>query len=536
MEGSRRRGNIGRVYSILFSFFLLLGSKILAQQSFNQSAEYRIARGYFQQAKLLVRQGRTQPAADLLEVSLEFFPDYSESAYLLAQIYLREQESTAQAIEYLEAAVRAHTWTETQSLTAEAELIRVYVRTARFQEARRLFSAIGETGLGGRGNPDLSALWASTLIGLGQFVEAQAFLTEAVRRFPQSPRLYTLLAQVLVRRGNQREAREVLRKGLDQVPMEAELMYQLAVLERDSDRRREWVDAYYEAGGKDPGAAVLVIQGGVEDEERYIDLFFSLGGNTRISYLDRLLESISPQEISERTGGYTGTRIMDRNRDGYYEQRFEYRNGILSQWVCDEDQNGIAEAIVDFEGGIPRKLALPAGESSSGLQYEYGEYPFIESASFVSDTTRREYRMVPFVVQRPAFVSIPGEGFALQRREDLKAGEDFIRQNAYQRMEYVGSSPFPERRVHLLKGRTVRVDELPDSAGTFTHTLFYTSSQPVEGIRDLDGDGNPEIREQFRNGRLWKITLDQDGDGVNEFEQVFEGELKQMYWDYRDSR
>ena len=66
------------------------------------------------------------------------------------------------------------------------------------------------------------------------------------------------------------------------------------------------------------------------------------------------------------------------------------------------------------------------------------------------------------------------------------------------------------RRTHLLEGRTVRIDELPDSAGHFTRTLFYTASLPVEGIRDLDGDG------------------------VNEFEQILEGDLKRMYWDYND--
>ena len=85
-----------------------------------------------------------------------------------------------------------------------------------------------------------------------------------------------------------------------------------------------------------------------------------------------------------------------------------------------------------------------------------------------------------------------------------------------------------------MEGRTVRVEELPDSAGNFTRTLYYAASLPVEGIRDLDGDGNPEIREQFRDGRLWKIMLDQDGDGVNEFELILEGDSWLMYWDYND--
>jgi hypothetical protein len=52
------------------------------------------------------------------------------------------------------------------------------------------------------------------------------------------------------------------------------------------------------------------------------------------------------------------------------------------------------------------------------------------------------------------------------------------------------------RRAHLLEGRIVRVDELPD--------------------------------------RLWKITYDQDGDGVNEFEQILDGDSSRVYWDYLD--
>jgi tetratricopeptide (TPR) repeat protein len=534
MESSRRTLRIGSLSLIFFSLFLLIGMEIDAQESFNQSAEFRIANGYFRQAEALYREGGYDSAAQLLEASLEFFPDYSESAYLRARLYLREQETTWRAIDYLEAAVQSDTWTETEPLTGAAELIRVYVRTGRYQDARRLFAAIEETGLGGRGNPDLSALRARTLIGLRELAQAQTFLAEAVRRFPQSPQLYILLAEVLARRGNRAAAGDALQRGIREIPGEAELVYQLAALERDPERRRGLVEAYLRAGGNDPGAALLAIPGGGRDRERFIDLFFRLGGNTRIGYLDSLQDSLGAEEISERTGGYTGWRIRDENRDGYYEQRYEYQEGILTRWVSDQDQNGIAEAIVDFKDGIPGVVTLSSGDSSAKLTYRYSEYPFLDSAAFASGSSLREYRMVPYTVRRPAFVSISGEQFALELRPDLNAGEDWIRQNAYQRAEYSGNEPFPGRRVQLLEGRTVRVDELPDSSGNFTRSIFYAASMPVEGIRDLDGDGTPEIREEFRNGRLWKITLDQDGDGVKEFEQIFENDSYRMYWDYNE--
>jgi len=543
MEHSRRRWQIGILVSVFLSLSVLLGSQLFAQESLNLSAEFRIAHGYFEQAKVLYRDRKYGPAAELLEASLEFFPGYSESSYLCARVYLREQETTWRAIECLEAAVKSDTWTETEPLVGAAELIRAYVRTARFQESRRLFAEIGQTGLGGRGNPDLSALWARTLVGLGRLDEAQSFLSGALRRFPQSPQIYALLAELLSRQGQRTAAAEVLQRGINEIPTETELMYRLAVLERDSQKRRELVEAYFQAGGSDPAAALLAIKDGGGERERFVDLFFRLGGNGRIGYLDELRELVPGQEISGRTEGYSGTRIRDLDRDGYYEQKFEYREGTLVRWISDQDQNGIAEAIVDFEERLPRKVTLPRGGGSGELQYLYGEYPFVESASLVSGTSLREYRMVPYALRLPAFVAIPTERFALELQADLKLDEDSIRNNAYQAVDYLIDKDLHERRTrrmrsirrtYLLEGRTVRIDELPDSAGHFTHTLFYSGSLPVEGIRDLDGDGEPEIREQFRNGRVWKITLDQDGDGVNEFEQIFKGDLKQMYWDYND--
>lgn len=539
MERNRRRWRIGILSSIIFTLLLLLpAAEVLSQDTPEHSAEFRIARRYLQQARVLYGQGRYASAAELLEISLEFFPDYSESAYLCARVYLREQETTWKAIQCLEAAVRSGTWTETEALSGTEQLIRLYVRTGRFQDARRLFAAIGETGLGGRGNPELSALRAETLIGLGSIGEAQTFLSEAVRRFPRSTRVYVLLAQVLSSRGNRSAARELLQRGIGELPAEAELKYQLALIETDSRRRRELIEEYFRIGGSDPAAAILAIErAGREERERFIDLFFRLGGNGRIGYLDQLLDVLSLKEIPAEISSYSGSRILDRNRDRFYEQRYEYREGILSRWVVDQDQDGVAEAVVEFQEGVPLRVTVGNAGGGRQLEYRYSEYPYLESASLSAASARREYLIVPYTLRRPAFRSLSEEQFSLELQSGLSMAEESIRQNAYQCIEYSDRGTgleSRERRMHLLEGRIVRVEESPDSAGNFTHTLFYEASLPVEGFRDLDGDGVPEIRERFRNGRLWKITLDQDGDGVNEFEQILESDLKQMYWDYND--
>ncbi|UCF98732.1 MAG: tetratricopeptide repeat protein [Spirochaetaceae bacterium] len=513
---------------ILVSLFLLVEPEISAQESYAGSAEFRIAHGYVQQAEVLYREGRYHYAARLLDAALEFLPGYSEAALLYAKIDLRTQDTTWKAIEHLETAVRSNTWVHTEPAAGAVELARLYVRTFRFQEARQIILKLEDTAPAGRGSSELSILWAQTLIGLGDLGAAQTFLSEALRQFPQSPQLYKLLAEVLNRRGSRQSARDVLQRGIKEMPEEAELIYQLAALQGSADGRRELVERYIQVGGSDPAAALLAVGGG--SRRRYLDLFFRMGGNGRIDHLDQLRRMLPEEEFRELIDGYSGSRISDANRDGFYEQRYEYEGGVLKRWISDQDQNGIPEATVDFERGIPRVVNLSSGGDLQDLQYRYSDYPFLHSATVFSGPLRQEYRMIPYTVRHPVFVA--SEQLQLQLRSGVIAGQDYIRRNSYGMEEYSGDDPIPDRRIHLLDGRITRVDELPDARGNFTRTIYYAGSLPVKGFRDMDGDGSPEIREQFLNGRLWKITMDQDGDGNNEFEQVFESDSYRMYWDY----
>jgi tetratricopeptide (TPR) repeat protein len=533
MENNRKAFRIGGLLAPFF-LFLLLGPNMSAQSTYRASNELQIAQGYLQQARVLYRNGRFDSAARLLDVSLQFFPEYSESHFLYALLYRRKQENTWRAIEHLETAIQSGTWVDTDPLTAAAELLDLYVCTSRFQEARSLFLEQGETGLGGRGSPELSRLWARTLIGLGDLASAQAFLSDAVRRFPESPRLYVLLAEVLSRRGNPAAARSVLERGIREMPDEEELLYRLAELERNADRRLDLVERYIEAGGSDPGAAVLALTAGLRDRQRFIDIFFIQGGQSRIGYMDTLLGSAVGQSVAAMTNTYTGKRTLDENRDGYYEQLYEYKDGLLLRWISDRDQDGIPEAAVDFEDGKPVTASLRFSDGVPSVRYGYSEYPFLETAVLVSGASRREYRLVPYTLRRPAFVEAAGGRLRRDLRADLDAGEPLLRRNSFQMAEYLSGGPNPDRLVYLLDGRITRIDEAPDSLGKYTSTIHYTASLPVTGSRDLDGDGWPEIREEFREGKLWRISLDQDGDGVEEFEQVLDGESSRLSWDYND--
>ncbi len=516
-------------------FLLPLGQITHAQEA-TTTLESNIAYGYYLQAKSLFLAGRFESAARLLDISLEFYPSYSESAFLYAKLFLRQQETTPQAIDSLQDAISSNTWVDTDPLIPRIELARVYVRTTRFRQAQQIIAGLEETILGGRGNPDLSGLWAQTLMGTGEWGRAEDFLRDAVRRFPRSSGLYMLLAQVLNRRGNRVEAKKLLERGIREMPTDAELLYQLAALETDTEIRVELVDRYLRVGGTDPGAALLAIVGGAGDSERFVEDFFRLGGNGRIGYIEILREYGGGTEagVARMLDGYTGTRILDANRDGYYEQLYRYEAGQLRLWTADRDQDGIPEATIRFEGDDPRTLLLSSGENLRYMEYTYSDYPYLEEVAFVSGSTRRQYRVIPYQLDRPALVSPTRRAFSFDLRSDVAATEEYFRKNSYRMEEYSEDSMIPDRVYHYLNGRITRIDDNPDSLGNFSHTVHYAGSLPAEGYRDLDGDGVPEIREEFAEGSLRRITLDKNGDGVNEFEQVFESGSTLMYWDYND--
>jgi tetratricopeptide (TPR) repeat protein len=520
---------------VTFLLLLLFGQITHAQEA-TTTLESNIAYGYYQQAESLFLAGRFESAARLLDISLEFFPSFSESAFLYAKLYLRQQETTSQAINSLQDAISSNTWVDTDPLIPRIELARVFVRTTRFRQARQIIAGLEENVLGGRGNPDLTSLWAQTLIGTGELGSAENFLRDAVRRFPQSSNLYTLLAQVFNRRGNRAGAKNLLGRGIREMPRDAELLYQLAALEADSEIRTELVDRYLRVGGTDPGAALLAIIGGAEDSERFIEEFFRLGGNGRVGYIETLLEYGGRTEagVARMLDGYTGTRILDANRDGYYEQLYRYEAGQLRSWISDQDQDGIPEATIRFDGDDPRALLLGSGENLPHMEYRYSDYPYLEEVAFVSGSTRREYRIIPYQLDRPALASPTRRAFSFELRSDVAATEEYFRKNSYRMEEYSEDTMTPDRVYHYLSGRITRIDDNPDPKGNFTHTVHYVGLLPAEGYRDLDGDGIPEIREEFAEGSLRRITLDKNGDGVNEFEQVFEPGSTRMYWDYND--
>jgi len=549
---------------ILLAVTHLSGAQSAAEPKEPAAASREIADSYLVQARQAYREGRKGQAEALLEVALEFHPQSSESAYLYALILLAEQSSSHLAVPFLQRALSAGTWADTDPLEAVTQLAGFYTRTRRYGEARRLLESLGPSAapasLGSRCTAALAAIWARVAAGQGQAAEAEAFLRRALERFPQSTDLYVLLARQLAARGRSTEAADTLRRASRALPGEAEPVLALAGLERSAAARLELADRYLAMGGRDPGAALLALRAGPKEPLRYFEEFLRLGGERQILYLDGLQElarqrakegaawSAIATRLAASAARYSGWRVLDADADGLYEERYEYREGALRGWSLDEDQDGAAEVEASFAGGLPERITLYRHQTvpEAVVQLRYSAYPALADVTFGDRSSRRTYSLFPFQINAAAFASLPAgtdaQGTAgsarplrLRYRGGLPDDENRVRRQSYSMAEYdaaSGPEAQPLRRYHLLEGAVTRLEQAPDGRGGYRHVVHYDRSGPVEGRRDEDGDGRYEVREQYEAGALARILLDADGDGVEEFAQSVVGGVRRQSWDY----
>lgn len=87
---------------------------------------------------------------------------------------------------------------------------------------------------------------------------------------------------------------------------------------------------------------------------------------------------------------FSGLLISDLNGDGYSESSERYKDGILTEYRLDQDQNGRYEYRVDFEDGRPSSI------QSDTWKLTYADYPYIDQAELSDDTGTVTYMLYPY--------------------------------------------------------------------------------------------------------------------------------------------
>ena len=509
--------------------FLSAGAvPLFAQMIGREEAARNQADAFLAQAALALGSGSFTQARPLVDSALELAPDYSEALYFRARLELADRSSTLPAIADLRAALRQGTWKSTDPVAAEQTLGEALLHAGRPLEARplleRLVSAHPE-------DPRNTLLLAQTFAKSGDAAREQNVLSDAAVRFPLVDDFRLLSAALFERQGRSAAARNVIAVGLKVHPDSPPLLLAAARLERAAKARVAAVDLYLGKGGNDPLGPVLALEASPKDRQKYLDLFLTLGGLAHQNLVERVGAMVrGSKDISRSLQSalvqYTGTRDLDADEDGYWEDRWTFDKGSVTDWVHEPAQDGVAQYSARFTNGEPVSFTYST-VSNVKVTLSFSQYPFIESASekpmqiapgtvraaqIAPSTVRAGSTLfiVPYTLQcaflQPAAVVAPGLAPRIAARFRTPTLEQLLKA-AYRREEYSQDGVTLIRRSELARGQKVYVEEDSDGDGRLDHRVWFLNGMPTRGERSPTGDGVYSIKETWRAGKLVRETI-----------------------------
>ena len=467
----------------------------------------------------------------------------------------------------------------------------------RTHEALALFSeALEEGNFGSLALDAVAADYAQVSLRIGQPEQAVRILDRHVGEPPyENPRLYRLRSEALNALGRPGDAVDVTASGLERFPgdvelfslkfnreqspdplllrrlrrLEAEspaysrlLLSYAALLENPAERRRE-IERYFDLGGEDPLASVLMLEV-TEDPRPEIDRFESLGGVEDKYLVERAYGSLQEGEartrLRELINGFTGVMERDEDRDGFVEGRYELQGGDLRRWTRDRDTDGVPEFDVTFRDRVPQAATLLQGDGYATLRY--GDFPDVDRAALVGPgepspalslnpaevsptlrTISRDNFLVYYDIRPGALEMqilsdqmdwgspVPDAALSLGVVEALPILTDqALRRAAHRRYSLVRGERVTQ---WLTEGLVAREEADRNGDGRVDHRLLFEDGQAVSGIRDVDSDGIFEVSEQYSDGELRLIAVDDDDDGIAEYTERHGDDLR-LAWDFDD--
>ena len=532
MKVRRSRIRIPQTLSLLLA---VLAAAPAAAQDGAAAASRAQADAFLSQASAALQSADLPRAASLAESALQLSPSYSEALYLAAQVESENRASTRTAIGHLRTALQSSTWARTDPAAAEQLLAGLLTRTGQLAEARRaaerLVAARPE-------DPRNFLLLAQALGKAGSTGAELRVLTDSLARFPENDELRLLGARVMARMGRSAEAAAVVRTGLKVHADSLPLLLSSASLEIDRGLRKSASDQYLSRGGTDPLAAVLGVESvPVGQRRRYLDTFVSLGGLSRQDLVIRAQDAVKGSRdltaaLAAALSRYTGNRDLDADSDGYWDERWTFDGGKVTQWVRDPAQDGVPTYTADFRDGVPTALSVRAA-SGAVTRYGYSRYPWIDRVEVPGEGT---WFIVPYTMQC-AFLrdaAPPADGIAPRVASRITVpAADALRRGSSRLEEYDAGGVTVVRRTDLDRGQRVFMEESLAGDGVMDHRVWFQGGQPHRGLRSLARDGVFQVAETWSNGRLAADAIDTDGDGKVDYRETF-GSAPVKAWDFNE--
>ena len=333
------------------------------------SGEEAIAARYAEWADTALREKRYAEAEAFLLRAADYGVASSDLSYLLAVV---KKERLSPVREWLAAArlaLATDRWTlysRRDAVYIEAEAL---IRLSLYNEALNALSELGE-------DEYAEELRLRAMYSLPEAVGFDAVLGAALDRYPYNPAFLRILFRRVVGKSVPTDSEKALvDTALRRLPAlletSGELIRYAAPFIADRDEARRLLASWLESGGAERAERVaalpLCLDAGITGEEEAIDELFYTDRDSVLPVIDRdtllavweLLRTDEARDaFSRRLTSFSGTITLDENGDETADSRAVYRNGALTSYSRDENQDGVDELLAAFESGWPVSAEL----------------------------------------------------------------------------------------------------------------------------------------------------------------------------------
>ncbi len=462
---------------------------------------------YVRNSYNLFSEGKMGEAGKLLDLALEFEEENPDALYLAGLIAGRGQKGLREAVRLFEKACSSSEWDIFSRSDAWFALGRALLSLREASASLRAFSEAREAQ---SANPEFYLFFSRALAESGETREAVRFLRAAVKGFPNNSALKRLLAAYDPQYITEL-SRQYFEVG-DPSVFDAGLLEEAVRFAPNPGLKGRLIDEYTKRFGESLAVSVEDLRNGSPPSEEALRRLVGLGLFKSQEFTVKLYASIEDESakavLISLFSGFSGVANLDENDDGIPEAFSVFKDGSLVSRTVDRDQDGVPEFSLQFSSGRLERAEIP-----NGIAILYSFYPFVRDISFSAGTLRsltlaeREFSYplvqlspVPFI---PPEITPPGAVAESRLAHLVQKGKE------------VSLSGFGSLDWEVLQdGILLEHTQLPVGAKIIRTLKDGTITRASISV---DGDDEPEVFEDYRNGNLIARRWDADHDGVDEF-------------------
>jgi len=428
-------------FIVLFSLFFVLCSLLYSQPDFRARGrdDTEAAALYVKWAEQAIEEGRMREALAALNRASDFSDVSSDISFLLAVTrlhFISENETRLTVLEALETAIETNRWVTydvSQALFLKAQMLsamREYVKALACLEQ---IETQTETAVTSHTNADIAALRLVILRGMAAggdvsaLVKFRSQVLLAMDSFPRDPRPlriffeyarnkkpYSILNPQFSVIGELTESdlhllELVLRRLPFLLETDPELAWMAAPFIRNLDEARRLTSSYRSGGipniqNRDfmphPAFIAIALNLGLLGDIEAVDAIFT----GSVSYNNPLPAEIAPDGnpvldkdiltqvynllrseegrvyFTKKLLVFTGKIISDDDGDGYVDTIVKYKNGTISNFALDTNQDTDYDLEIVFESqGVPVSAVSYVTGINSKAKIYWERYPFVQS-------------------------------------------------------------------------------------------------------------------------------------------------------------